>query len=63
MATRTADWTINNMQDASGFFYYRRLPGIVNKTPMLHWGQATMHKALAQVLLKMSDHNVSRQKT
>jgi len=36
------------MQDPSGYFYYRRYSRrIVNKTPTLHWGQATMMSALA----------------
>jgi rhamnogalacturonyl hydrolase YesR len=48
VATRVAKWTIENMQDASGYFYYRRYASsIVNKTPTLHWGQATMLSALA----------------
>ena len=35
------------MQDRSGYFYYRRYArGVVNKTPTLHWGQATMMCAL-----------------
>ncbi len=48
LALRVANWTIEHMQDASGYFYYRRYShGIVNKTPTLHWGQATMMSALA----------------
>lgn len=48
LALRVAEWTIENMQDSSGYFYYRRYSGsIVNKTPTLHWGQATMLCALA----------------
>jgi polysaccharide biosynthesis protein VpsJ len=48
LATKVAHWTIENMQDGSGFFYYRRYsPWLVNKTPTLHWGQATMLCALA----------------
>ncbi len=36
------------MQDRSGYFYYRRYgKHIVNKTPTLHWGQATMMSGLA----------------
>jgi hypothetical protein len=51
LAVRVAEWTIKNMQDRSGYFYYRRYPaGIVNKTPTLHWGQATMFCALAGLL-------------
>lgn len=48
MALKVARWTIARMQDASGYFYYRRYSRrIVNKTPTLHWGQATMLCALA----------------
>lgn len=48
LAQKVARWTIKNMQDDSGYFYYRRYsPWLVNKTPTLHWGQATMMSALA----------------
>jgi hypothetical protein len=48
LALKVAKWTIDNMQDRTGYFYYRRYElGIVNKTPTLHWGQATMLCALA----------------
>lgn len=58
LAGRVADLTIRNMQDQRGYFYYRRYsPGLVNKTPTLHWGQATMLCALVglyQVLMRPS---------
>ncbi len=48
LALKVARWTIDHMQDDSGYFYYRRYtPWLVNKTPTLHWGQATMMCALA----------------
>ena len=48
LALKVARWTIANMQDRTGYFYYRRYArGVVNKTPTLHWGQATMMCALA----------------
>ncbi|MFY9691472.1 MAG: hypothetical protein WA369_12455 [Candidatus Acidiferrales bacterium] len=48
LALSVAKWTIDNMQDETGYFYYRRYsPWLVNKTPTLHWGQATMFCALA----------------
>jgi hypothetical protein len=48
LAIKVAQWTIANMQDRAGYFYYRRYSrAIVNKTPTLHWGQATMMSALA----------------
>jgi hypothetical protein len=43
------------MQDPTGYFYYRKYPLITNKTPTLHWGQATMFAALA-----LLDHLRSR---
>jgi rhamnogalacturonyl hydrolase YesR len=48
LAMKVATWTIENMQGSSGSFYYRRYsPWLVNKTPTLHWGQATTFSALA----------------
>lgn len=49
-ACRTADWTIRHMQAQDGHFYYRDLGWMKVKTPMLHWGQATMFKALAHLI-------------
>ena len=54
LATRVAAWTIENMQDPRGYFYYRQLPFMTVRTPMLHWGQATMYKALSQLLSRLS---------
>lgn len=60
LASKVAGWTIANMQDRSGYFYYRRYSDwIVNKTATLHWGQATMMCALAglyNAMMKSSDH-------
>jgi rhamnogalacturonyl hydrolase YesR len=50
---KVAEWTINNMQDKKGFFYYRQYPLIKAKTPMLHWAQATTYRALTLLLQKM----------
>lgn len=46
-AEEVALWAIENMQDPSGYFYFRKTGGRINKTPLLHWGQATMLAALA----------------
>jgi len=53
LALRTAHWTIAHMQAPDGHFYYQKLPHATNKTPMLHWGQATTYKALANLLTKI----------
>ena len=52
LALKVADWTIDNMQAPDGHFYYRDLGWKKVKTPMLHWGQGTMFKALAHLLSK-----------
>jgi hypothetical protein len=47
LSEKVASWTIDHMQDRRGYFYYRKYPFMTARTPMLHWGQATMFKALA----------------
>ncbi len=60
LALKVAEWTIKNMQDTSGYFYYRRYsPWLVNKTPTLHWGQATMLCALAGLYERLHDDTSS----
>ena len=54
LAAEVARWTINNMQAQDGHFYYRDLGWKKVKTPMLHWGQGTMFKALAHLLSRVN---------
>jgi hypothetical protein len=55
LAVKVADWTVRNMQHRDGYFFYRKYPlGITARTPMLHWGQATMFKGLAHLILRIS---------
>lgn len=54
MAIKVAEWTIDNMQAKDGHFCYRDLGWKKVKTPMLHWGQGTMIKALAVLLGQLS---------
>jgi hypothetical protein len=56
LALKVAKWTIENMQDGAGYFYYRVLPFKTVNIPMLHWGQATMFKALTSLLSDISRH-------
>ena len=52
LAEKVSLWTIQNMHNGAGYFYYRQYPfGIKAKTPMLHWAQATTYKALTVLLL------------
>jgi hypothetical protein len=53
LGVKVANWTIENMQDRTGYFYFMRYPSIALKVPMIHWGQATTYKALAILRSKM----------
>lgn len=54
LAVKVADWTIDNMQDKKGYFYFRKYPMIKAKTPMLHWAQATTFRAFSLLLDKIA---------
>ena len=54
LAGKVAAWTIRNMQDRKGYFYYRQYPFVKAKIPMLHWGQATTFKALAHLFARLA---------
>jgi rhamnogalacturonyl hydrolase YesR len=53
LAVKVANWTVANMQAEDGHFVYRDLGWTRVTTPMLHWGQGTMAKALATLLTKV----------
>jgi rhamnogalacturonyl hydrolase YesR len=55
LAMKVALWTIKHMQDPKGYFYFRKYPLGINKTPMFHWGQATMLAALACLVKELSE--------
>ena len=45
-----AEWTIKNMQDAKGNYYYQKWPFITNKISYMRWNQAWMMVALTHLL-------------
>lgn len=46
-----AKWTISNMQDKSGYFYYKKYPYFTNKIGYIRWAQAWMLLAFAEFLM------------
>lgn len=54
LAMKVAKWTIKNMQDRDGHFYFMQYPMMTLKVPMIHWAQATAYRALTLLLLKMN---------
>ena len=59
MSEKVANWTIQHMQSPDGHFYYRDLGWKIVKTPMFHWGQGTMFKALSHLLSKRTAKSLS----
>lgn len=54
-ATQVAEWMINNMQDKSGYFYFRKYPGRLIKTSFMRWSNAWMLAALSTLNLTISN--------
>lgn len=56
-AKTIANWTIENMQDPSGYFYYRKYRFLKNKIPYMRWAQAWMMLALSTLLIETLNSN------
>jgi hypothetical protein len=50
LAQRIATWSIRNLRDRQGFFYYQRRRFYTVHTPYMRWTQAWMTYALARLL-------------
>ena len=50
LAKTIAAWTIHNLRDPRGFFYYQRRRFYTLRTPFMRWTQAWMLYALARLL-------------
>jgi hypothetical protein len=50
LAESIATWTIRNLRDSGGFFYYQRRRFHTVRTPFMRWTQAWMLYALARLL-------------
>ena len=55
-AVKIAEWTIKNMQDKTGYFYYQKHKYYTNKIPYMRWAQAWMFLALANLIA--SERNI-----
>jgi hypothetical protein len=56
LAIIVARWTMRNVQDKSGYFYYRRYSRwLVDKTPTLLFGKATMLCAVSRLHNQLSN--------
>ncbi len=51
LAHKVLEWTIRNMQDKKGYFYYQLKQGISSKIPYMRWSNAFMFDALSYYIL------------
>ena len=51
LAKKVLQWTIRNMQDKKGYFYYQLKPGISSKISYMRWSNAFMFNAMSHYLL------------
>jgi rhamnogalacturonyl hydrolase YesR len=63
LSRKVALWTIRNMQDRDGHFYYRVYPLMKAKAPMLHWAQATMYQGTALLLSESRPETIDYART
>lgn len=52
LAGKVMDWTIKNMQDRRGYFYYQLKQGISSKISYMRWSNAFMFCAMSYYLLE-----------
>jgi len=50
LAERIALWSIRNLRDRRGFFYYQRRRFLTIHTPFMRWSEGWMLYALARLL-------------
>ncbi|MCA1615509.1 MAG: hypothetical protein LC800_15700, partial [Acidobacteria bacterium] len=54
LAARVARWTLDNLRDPRGFFYYQRRRTHTVRTPYMRWSQGWMMYGLAKLLETMN---------
>ena len=55
LARKVMEWTIRNMQDKKGFFYYQLKPRISSKISYMRWSNAFMFCAMSYFILPNND--------
>jgi hypothetical protein len=60
LAEKVAVWTIENLRDEAGFFYYQKHRSHTQKTPFIRWGQAWTAFAISRLLEAKMQNSKSR---
>lgn len=54
LSSQVMKWTIKNMQDKKGYFYYQLKKGISSRIPYMRWSNAFMMYAMSYYLLNLN---------
>lgn len=54
LVANVLEWTLNNMQDKKGYFYYQLKKGKSSKIPYMRWSNAFMFNALSYYLKEIT---------
>ena len=60
LAEKVLRWTVANMQDPKGYFYYQLKKGWSSKIPYIRWAQAWMFYGMSAYLLFLHDQTESK---
>lgn len=52
LAEKVLSWTVENMQDRKGYFYYQLKKGVSSKIPYMRWSNAFMFNAISCHLIQ-----------
>lgn len=55
LADKVLKWTVRNMQDKAGYFYYQIKPGFSSKISYMRWSNAFMFNSLSYFLLSLCE--------
>jgi hypothetical protein len=61
LARKVLAWTLQNMRDADGHFYYRKYPLWTNRISFARWGQAWMLLALAVAVESLAGNEITQE--
>ncbi len=56
LAVKIATWTIDNMQDPTGYFYFQKYPIGANRISYMRWSQAWMMFSLSYLLMSIREY-------
>ena len=58
LADKVLGWTIHNMYNEKGYFYYQLKKGISSKIPYMRWAQSWMFYAFTEYFKSLNDENL-----